>query len=118
MKREIGLFARYDGLSRRRQRRQGVPDGFQTPSAVMAELMQHIIYPRVLGPVILGPDRLRHGPNMLTGVIKIQDFDPGLPGHTQVFRALLPDPVRPIGDENCVFRSLLTGNPESREQQE
>ena len=62
MKRESGLFTRHSFLSRRRQRRQGFPDGFKNPSAVMAEPVQHVIHPRVLGPVILGPDCFRHGP--------------------------------------------------------
>jgi hypothetical protein len=48
---------------------------------------------------------------MLAGMIKIQHFAPGVPGHLHMGRSFLPNPVRTITNEHALMtrRGFQTG---------
>lgn len=79
MKRQIGSFARHSLPGRRRERRQGVPHRAEDPTAFMAKPVQNVLRPRRSEGPIVGSHRMSDGPNMLTGMIEIENFHPALP---------------------------------------
>ena len=81
VKREIGPFGRHDFLGHRRQRRQDLPHRVEDPALGMPELVENLLCPGFACEGIGGLHRVGHSPNMLTGMIKIENFDPRLTGH-------------------------------------